>query len=545
MAHKSSSTTSSEMTRHPQIILAILVLLSLAYWVMFCFPNSTGAKDTQMLMAFEPDEAVPLPYVFDMIKPAATLKEALLNFAFYDYYFYGFPHFAYSAFVLLPLCWLGSLDSIPLVMIFLRQMVSVLPMLAAILLMVYLQTGFRSYKAIVLFILLASLPALVQNNYWWHPDSLAILFAILTIFFLSKDDLKLKRFFYIAAAMCGISAAIKGIGFYFFGTILVYLLLTFFQKKASVRKILLAGCGFILAMGAAFLVSNPILIYAPIRERYFYIMREQSILLGEGYEIQYAKGVLASLPLFTQSYGSLWFILLAFAANIWGIARGPRRLLHILILSWSVPITILITFFIHFKSQYWLPVAIAFLSSFACILPESLSLPAIFRADKKRLIFIPVALIIAVQWLQFVHKDSIDYIHGVRRETESSFIQFYQVSLPELAPLPSDRGYRVYFDVNMYVPGNDNWNKESIFEMLNYAYIDEKGFDILYLMQQRIYDYLNPEVEGIDPQKLEESRRFYRDANEDALRGYQLVFRNAYGLVYVKDTLYAQFFPPR
>lgn len=528
----------------------MLILLSLTYWVIFYFPNSTAAKNIQMVMAFEPDEAVPLPYVFDMIKPADSIKAALINFAFYDYYFYGYPHFAYSAALLLPLRLSERLDNISLVMTILRQMVSVLPMLAAILLMVYLQTGFRSYKSIVIFILLASLPGLVQNNYWWHPDSLAILFAILAIFFLYKDDLRLQRFFYFAAAMCGISAAIKGIGFYFFGTILVYLCIILFKKKASFQKIILAGCGFILAMGAAFFISNPILIYPSIRERYFMIMREQSTLLAQGYEIQYAKGVIVSLPLFTQSYGSLLFILLAFTANIWGILRGPRRLLQILILSWSIPFTILIAFFIHFKSQYWLPVAVALLSSFACILPDSWKFSTNLPSDKKRFLFtriafIPVALIIAAQWIQFIRTDSIVYFHSMRRENENPSIRFYQLSLTQLAPLPADRGYRVYHDVNMYVPGYENWNKESIFEMLNYAYINEKGFDILYLMQQHIYDYLNPEVEGIDRQKLEESRIFYKDANEDRLRGYKLVFRNSFGLLYIKEALYAEFFPLR
>jgi hypothetical protein len=94
----------------------------------------------------------------------------------------------------------------------------------------------------------------------------------------------------------------------------------------------------------------------------------------------------------------------------------------------------------------------------------------------------------------------------------------------------------------MYVPGHENWNKEAIFEMLNYAYIDEKDFDMVYIMQQRIYDYLNPEVEGINEQKLEESRVFYKDANENHLRGYKLALRNDFGLLYVKEALYVQYF---
>jgi hypothetical protein len=73
-----------------------------------------------------------------MIKPANTVKQALLNFASYDYYFYRYPYFAYSTLIVLPIKLLNRLDDIPLVMVTLWQMVSVLPMLAAVLVLVYL-----------------------------------------------------------------------------------------------------------------------------------------------------------------------------------------------------------------------------------------------------------------------------------------------------------------------------------------------------------------------------------------------------------------------
>jgi len=82
-----------------------------------------------------------------MIAPAPTLNLALRQFVFYDYYYYGFPFFAASALLLLPLQWLSHLGDIPLVMLILRQFVSVLPMLAALLLLVYMQDGFHSYRS--------------------------------------------------------------------------------------------------------------------------------------------------------------------------------------------------------------------------------------------------------------------------------------------------------------------------------------------------------------------------------------------------------------
>ena len=61
-------------------------------------------------------------------------------------------------------------------------------------------------------------------------------------------------------------------------------------------------------------------------------------------------------------------------------------------------------------------------------------------------------------------------------------------------------------------------------------------------MQQRIRDYLNPEVTGIDPLLLKESREFYGDADNGEVWGYVLVYRNDFGLAFVRENLYEQFF---
>ena len=210
-----------------------MVILNIAVFLAFIPPNLAASKNIAMVTTFEPDEGVPLPYVFNMIQPTQSIKDALIHFAFYKYYFYGFPYFAYSALLLIPLQAAGKLADITLVMAVLRQMVSVLPMLLAIDLLVYLQTRFKNYKAILLFLLLASLPAVVQNNLWWHPDGLAILFAMLTIFLLDKDELRYGRHFYLAAMACGFSAGIKGTGFYFFLAIFIYLLTGLIGRRHS------------------------------------------------------------------------------------------------------------------------------------------------------------------------------------------------------------------------------------------------------------------------------------------------------------------------
>lgn len=518
-----------------------LALLSLAYFLVFIPPNLAASGDLDMVRAFEPDEAVPLPYVFDMIKPAETLKQVLINFAFYDYYFYGYPHFAVSAALLVPLAVAGDLESMRLVMLILRQMVSVLPMLLAILCVVFLQTGFTSWKAVPLFLFLAFLPGLVSNNYWWHPDSLAILFAMLALLFLARDGLRLGRNFYLAAAMCAISASTKGIGFYFAPAVALYLFLTWRKYHPSFTRLALSALGFLAVMAAVYLLSNPILIYASVRSRYFGVMRAQSALLSEGYEVRYAAGILSWLPLYIQAYGHPALTALAFAACLWGALRGPRRLLHALILAWALPFTVLLMFFIHFKTQYWLPAALPLFSSLVLLVPERL--PSLnewqttlgktgrLAALSRFILLLAVAIQAAGFGFTFLQR----YREETTREQNSPSIAFYTSSQTALAALPRDRGYHVYHDVNMYVPARPGWNLEERFEMLDYAYIQEKGFDIMYISQQRIYDYLNPEVQAIDADQLERAREFYRDAEQGSLHGYRLLMRDGFGLLFVSE----------
>ena len=105
------------MTSIQKRIFALLLFIAVAAFILFGLPNSVASKNLSMVQIFQPDEAAPLPYIFRMIAPAPSLNQALRNFIFYDYYYYGFPFFAASALVLLPLQWLGHLGQIPLVML--------------------------------------------------------------------------------------------------------------------------------------------------------------------------------------------------------------------------------------------------------------------------------------------------------------------------------------------------------------------------------------------------------------------------------------------
>ena len=499
-----------------------------------------------MVQMFQPDEASPLPYVFHMIAPAENFNQALRAFVFYEYYYYGFPYFGLSAALLLPLQWIGYITNTPLVMLILRQLVSLLPMLAALLLLIYLQDNFRTYRSVVLFAILLCVPAVVQNNLWWHPDGLTFLLAVLTIFFLKRDNLHFGWNFLLAAAMSGVATASKLVGVYFFLAVGLTLILGLLLKKASWKKLIGMATAFLLVMALAFLIANPFLLSHWARTAYGNIFHKQVSLLSEGYGVVYEKGLTAAWPLMRQSYGEAIFLLIALGAAIWGAWRGPQRLLHGLILAWFFPITILVLFVTHFKFQYWIPVALPLFSSLIVLLPEKWNLNrAAFKSGfvkaTAKLAPVFILLVVLIQTALFLNQDIQIFNESLHRADNNPRIQFYDQILNALSPLPVGPVY-VYYDYRLYVPETTGWTTQTSYDLLEYSYIQENNFDILLLLEQRIRDYLNPNVTGIDPDVFARNQQFYRDAENETISGYHLVYRNNLGLVYVREDLYQNYF---
>lgn len=522
---------------------AIATLLCVVVFAALWLPNATASEDLGMVLAFEADEAIPFPYLHDMLQPRDTLKHTVANFFAYEYYFYGFPHFAYSALLLLPLKWLGQLGNMPLVMAALRNFVSVLPMLAAIWVLVYLHTRFRDYRAVVLFIFLALLPGVMYNNFWWHPDSLAILFAMLTLFFLVRDELRLGRNFYFAAAACGLSAQTKLIGAYFVVAVLVYLWHAY-RAGHSPRRVLLAAGGFLAAMLAAFFASNPILLYAGARSTYFNTLSSQAGLMAGGFELEYAKGLPEVTRMLRDNFGGWLLLAAASVAAVIAAWRGPHKLLHRLILAWAAPFAVyMFAGFSIVKFQYWLPAALPLLSCLVAILPASWKDAAgLWRTKRTRALLSGILLAVWVYSLAGILPHTLTiYQTQLARQSNHPSLNFYTDAQEALAPLPPAT-YNVYADVNLYIPESAGWTRSARFETLDYGFVREHSFQLLLLSQSRIWDYLNQDAVGLDPEQLAISRLFYADANAGELVGYSLVYRDDYGLVFINQSLYQQYF---
>ena len=520
-------------------IFAVTLAIAAAAFIILGVANATASLNFAMVQMFEPDEAAQLPVVLKMIAPAASLNQALRSFVFYDFYTYGFPFFGSSAALLMPLRWLGQLGNIPLVMLVLRQGAGVLPMLLALLLLVYMQDGYRTYRSPLLFVFLLSVPAVLANNFWWHADSITFLFVVLTLFFLWRDRLQFRWNFALAAAMTGIAAAAKVVGVYFFLAVGLTLALGLLLKKASWKRVSGMAFAYLGIMAAAFVAANPFLLSHWARTAYIQTMQHQSEILSEGYGVVYGKGLIVSWPVVSRFYGDWPFLVVTLGALLWGILRGRDRLLHGLILAWFVPLSISVFYFTHFKFQYWIPVALPLFSSLSGLLPENLK--ALRVPPLKRIPQIAALLVILLQFGNFAVGAVNDTAGRMHRADGNPRIEFYQKAVQALNPLP-DGAFHVYYDYRMYLPPTRGWNTETSFDLLDYPYIQRGKFDILLILEQRIKDYLSPSAVGIDPQQFARSQQFYRDAEKGQIAGYHLVYRDGVGAAYVSSGLYQKYF---
>lgn len=514
-----------------------LFLLAAAAFLILGIVNFRSSDNLAMVQVFQPDEATQLPFALDMIQDTTTLEQALRQFIFYKHYYYGFPFFAYSAIVLLPLKWLNLLSNMPLTMLVLRQAVSVLPTLVALLLLVYMVDRFRTYRSIVIFLFLFLIPGTFQNSLWWHPDGMVLFLVALVLFLLWKAEGQLNRYFYFAAAVCGILTATKLIGVFFCLAIAIYLL-RFFIKTRQAKQTILSGVIFISIMVAAFLISNPFLLSEWARQDYYWMLKGQQQSLSQGFQIVYAKGLTASLPVINQYYGSM-ILVFAVATAIFGIVSQKTRELSILIIAWVLPLTIYVTKFSHLQYHYLLPVAIPLLLTLSFLFPQRDTWKTSTGFSKG--IRLAIATLVLVQLCLFGIQDAKTYANYLVRSQNNPRIEFYD-NVQSNFELLKENPLFIYFDSRMYLPREANWQTETTYNLLDYSYISAKNFDVLILDQQRIRDYLNPNAVGIDPAQLALSQEFFRDAKSGNILGFHLIYQDSIGLIFVSETIFQQFF---
>lgn len=536
-------------------IFWVLLGLAVVYFGILMFPNATGAADRNMLAVFEPDEFAQYPHVIRMLTGGSTFKETLGKFFAYQHYYYGFPFYLSSAISIFPIKLItGNLENTQLIMLVLRQMVSVLPMLLAVLTLVYVQTRFRSYfVSIFLFVFLLTIPAVVRNDLWWHPDSLAILFAVLVFFFLDRDNFEYGNNFYFAAIACGLASGTKLIGFFFFISIPVYILWGLSKKQLTIRLAFYRALLFVLIMFSVIVISNPMLLSSSGRTAIFNIQRKQSVAMSFGWDVAYAKGPASWANILVEYYG-LWLLWgLSLTAILFGILRDKKRLLHVMILTWAVPFSVYILFFVAIKPKHlFLPIALPVFSSLALYLffvenqfKEGLNFTVIKKRKFNWAIVVLVLGIIAVQFTNNLVWSVEHYLEKLYRVRDSASISFYQQLVDqEFGKIPDQIPIKVYRDIRIYVPDDLSWDIDMKWNLVDYNFIQENEYDIVLLSRQRMLDYTHPNSlqNAEDLAQMTRTYQFYSDASIGSLNGYTLLYEDGYGLAFISNDLYERFF---
>jgi hypothetical protein len=521
----------------------IMVIFSCLYFFLFLPPNLTGAKDANMLAAFQIDEYAQYPVVMRMVKGDPSRLVMMMNFFIYKHYYYGFPFYLTSAIAILPLRIASGLfgesqDVTTLYMAILRQL-SPLCMLIAINILVYMWTSFRSiWRSAALFLFLASIPAVFDNNLWWHPDSLVVLFTVLTLFALYKDNLEYGIWFYMAAIFCGISIGTKLIGFWFFLTIVTYLLLG--AKKIGYRLLFRYAVLFVILMVATVIATNPLLlipITAPsiIRTQ---ISQAQMNVFGWGVQMERGPTLWYGAAL-KSGFAAWWIYAIALFSCIRGVAaKNEKRVLNILILTWSIPFSLYLLFFVANKNErYFLPVMLPLLSSIAN--PELWKIDHHRRGAVMKPVFTVLLLApIGIQFVWNVRANVKSYTQTLYREEKSPSIAFYR----EL-----ERGYfkkshrtmplTVFRDPHIYLPSQENVTVHMKWGSATYEDIDEIGPDLILLQKEYITKYSNASTvnRSMEREKAEASFLFYRDAKQNKIKGYHKVVETPFGIAFEKN----------
>lgn len=364
--------------KQKKISFLLLLIFGLLYFGIFFIPNSLGAGNEEILLDSSGDEYVTYPNVIRILTPGATFFDTRANLFLYEDYHYGYPFYAFSALVLLPVRLIYGMEftqHMQLNMLLLRQFISVLPMILAAGLLVYLQTRFLSpFKSLALFVLILTIRGVFRNQiWWWHPDALAVFFVILTLFFLDRDRLRFGRNFYFAAAACGMASAIKLLGLFFFLTIPVVVILGLVQRKITFAKAVVASALFVLVMAAVMVFSNPFLFSDEQRARMVEIQKQKSVELSQGYEhdepMYYSKGPRWWVSTLEKWYAPPLFLLFLSASLLVGAAWGKQRIFYLLLLTWVIPYSFYLLYFVAVKpDHYWLPVMLPLFScAFAII----------------------------------------------------------------------------------------------------------------------------------------------------------------------------------
>jgi hypothetical protein len=523
-------------------VALLLTLLSCAYGLLFIPPNLTGAADPEMLSVFKIDEYAQFPVVIRMTTPDRSLAETAQHAFVYYHYYYGYPFYLLSALAILPLrCAFhffpatATFNPTTAYMLILRQL-SPLFMVLAINILVYLWTGFRrAGPSTLLFLFLATIPAVFENNMWWHPDSLLFASIVLTIFSLSRDELRYGKWFAWANVLCGLAIGTKLTGLWLLPAIALYLALGLAKAGiyASLRR---AGIGLML-MAVTVLISNPLLLNRHFARIIVDTQIEQARMNGFGWATLMSKGFVAWYTETVRGgFGPWWIHSLALGTCLCGIAYDRRRrLLHLLVLAWVLPLAMYLGLFVANKAaRYALPAMVPMMSCIGSLL--------IIRPDRLRSLrsaaAVAVIVVLVGQIGRNLQLDLANYVSTLRREDTSSALQFSRrLESRFRATLRKKAAVTVFRDPYVYCPPRRGIDVRMKWGSADYHDIEALGADFILLQDEYIRRYSDASIIEVsyDRGQALRSHEFYGDANRNAIRGFHRILATEFGAAFERD----------
>jgi len=547
------------MGKTQKIYLLLILLLALAWFAVFILPNRTGTADATMLSVFEHDEYAQYPNLIQMFRGGETPLQAFKNFLTYLHYYYGFPFYLFSALPLFPVKWLLGADwqtQTRLIVTLLRQLISVLPVLLSALLLVQDQLRSKSpWKALLTFLLLLSLPAVIANNLWWHPDGLLTLFCVLTILLLIRDDGRLGLSFYLSGVTCALAIGTKVFGVLFVATYLAYLVYVRVARKTAWKKILLSALLFVLLLGAAVLVTNPLLLLPIERGEIISVFKANLKQNTQGFYVagNGEAGKLARYAdLLRTSYGGLLLFFSAAAAALIGLLKKGNHLKYLVILTWvGAYFGYFLAFASTLRTHYFIPVV---LPLYACLLDlvpawQDLKLVQAAKTGRKALlknlaaVAVVLLTVIVIVWniptaVQLVRE-------GTRREETSASLALYRTFEKDVMPrIPQDTPLVIYRDWRAYVADDPHWQVIYNWDLVGYSYIYEHQPDLLFIERENALYFADEakQEQALDQDRMRDMNAFYADVLTNEVDGYQQVYQDGFGFVFASDSLFDRYF---
>ena len=539
------------MEKNQRTTCAFIILIGLVYFCLLIPANLTGAADPEMLSVFEVDEYAQYPHVIQMLTPGDTLYHSIRNFFIYQHYFYGFPFYFLSAISVFPLKLLSPNwpENTRLIVCWLRMTINVLPMIFAIGIFTWLITRFKNRLiSLSLFVFLLTIPAVLLNNFWWHPDSLSLFFISLVFLFLDLDEFRFGKYFSLAAAACGYTVGIKYQGLYFALAIPLLLIYAILRKRLSWKKAIKKAIIFVVIMMVFFIFSNPLLLLPQERAEIIRTQQIQFEQTGVGIFTIHSNALRNSLLLpsdIRKYYAETWFFILAIIGLLMGFkGEEKQRIQSLLFLSYLMVAFYITAYAATNRLHYFLPVAVpllGFIADFYFI--GKRDFPAIdlkFGTNIRKVMYGILTLLIAFQFSLNIRLDHSLYRDQLSRETESSSIALYHQIENEIIPVlkskVNNRMIRVFRDWKVYFPDQEGVAVQMDWNMATLDKINEWQPDLIILEEENLKEFSDPTIidHAVNPEEMKLIHSFYQQAASDQIPGYDRIMQNSFGSVYVR-----------